>query len=100
MENKKTKVKYDKWFLVILAVLLWTIVNQLFSLTSWLPGNWANLNLWFKIIASCIATFGVCWVIKIYISNAKRQAARIFRIEQAIKDHPELAGIIKDIIGE
>jgi len=97
--SPKKKVKYDKWFLIILAVLLYTLVNQLFALTSWLPGNWANFSLWLKVIANGIATFGVIWVVRMYIINTRRQFRRNERLEKAVEEHPELKGIIKDIMG-
>ena len=96
---EKTKVKYDKWFLVVLAILLWTLANQMFSLTSWLPGNWANFNLWGKIAANFIAIFGVVWVTRMYVVNTKRQARRKDKIAAEIEKHPELEGIIKEIMG-
>ncbi len=99
MEKKKTKAKYDRWFLIVLAILLWTLVNQLFALCSWLPGNLASFNLWARIIANCIATFGVLWVIKMYIMNTKRQARRKDKIAEEIEKHPELKDILKEIMG-
>jgi len=100
METKpKKKVRYDLWFLIILVILLWTLAQQLFSFTGLFPEQIANINLWFKIIANCIAIFGVVWVMKMYLINTKKQARRKERMEQAIKKHPELNDIIKDIMG-
>ena len=96
---EKTKVKYDKWFLIVLAILLWSLVSQLFTLGSWLPGNWANLNLWLRIVANGIAVFGVVWVLRMYLRNTKRQARRKDRIAAEIEKHPELEGVIKEIMG-
>ena len=96
---EKKKVKYDMWFLIVLVILLWALVNQLFALCSWLPGNWADFNLWMRVVANCIAVFGVIWVFRMYISNTKRQARRNERVEKAIEEHPELKDIIKDIMG-
>lgn len=99
MEKPKKKVKYELWFLIVLAVLLWTLINQLFALCSWLPCDWANLNLWLRIVANCVATFGVLWVTRMYIINVKKQARRKERTEKAIEEHPELKDIINDIMG-
>lgn len=97
MKQKKIKPKYDKWFLVVLAILLWTLTGQLFTLASQLPNNWSNLNMWCKVIACTIALYGNIWVIRMYISNIKIQARRKNRIAQAIKEHPELESIINEI---
>ncbi len=97
--KSKTKVKYDYWFLIVLAVLLWTLANQMFSLTSWLPGNWANFNLWGRIAANFIAIFGVVWVTRMYVVNTRRQAKRKKRIATEIEKHPELEESIKRIMG-
>lgn len=106
METKpKTKVKYAKWFLIVLAILLYTLVRQLFEIAPWLLLNWACIDLWLRInfslriIANCIALFGVIWVIRMYIKNTKMQARRKERIGKAIEEHPELEGIIKNIMG-
>ncbi len=96
---EKTKVKYDKWFLMVLAILLWTLANQLFSLTSWFPGNWANFNLWGRVLANLIAVFGVVWVLRMYLRNTRRQAKRKDKIAAEIEKHPELEESIKRIMG-
>ena len=101
METKpKKKVKYALWFLVVLVVLLWTLLTQLFALCSWLPWNWGNINLWLKILANCIATFGGFWVLGRYIKDTKKQALRRDRIEKAIGRHPEFKDILNDIAGD
>jgi len=99
LEKPKTKVKYDRWFLIVLAILLWTLVRQLFGLTDILPGNWANINLWLRVAANLIAIFGVLWVIRMYVRNTKRQTRRNERIAKEVEKRPELKGIINDIIG-
>lgn len=105
MEKPKRKVKYDKWFLIILAILLYTLISQLFEIAPWLLLNWtgitwqSQLNLSLRVVALCIAIFGVIWVVKMYIINTKMQAGRNERTRKAIEEHPELKDIIKDIVG-
>ena len=99
-KEQKEKVGYSRWFLIILAIVLYTVITQLYALTTWLPGNWANFTLWSKIFASSIAAFGVVWIIRMYLKNTKRQFKRKLKIRQAIIDHPELAEVLKDILGE
>ena len=99
MEKTKTKVRFDKWFLVVLGIILWTLCSQAVNLALVLPGSWANFNLWCRLIACCIAIYGDVWVFRMYISNTKRQARRNEQIGKAIKEHPELKSIINDIMG-
>jgi len=74
--NKKVKPKLDKWFLIVLAVILWTLCSQMFNLASALSCNWANFNLWCRVIACGIAIYGDIWVFRIYISSAIKEAKR------------------------
>ena len=97
MAKLKKKVKYDKWFLIVLTILLWSLCRQLFGLIGVIPYDLANYGLWLRLVACGIAIFGVLWVVKMYIMNTKRQARRNERIEKAIRKYPELKGIIKDI---
>lgn len=105
MEKLKGKVKYDRWFLIILAILLYTLIRQLFEIAPWLLLNWIYIDLWprvnfsLRIVALCIAIFGVIWVVRMYISNTKRQARRNERTQKALEEHPELKGIINDTMG-
>ncbi len=98
MAKNKLKVKYDRWFLIVLTILTWALCNQLFALTSWLPVNWADISLWLRVVANLIALFGVLWVLKMYIINTRRQARRKEHIAEVIKNHPELADVIKEIM--
>ena len=97
-QKTKTKVKYDLWFLIVLLILLWSLVRQLFELCGILPYDIANFSLWLKIVANAIATFGVLWVTRMYIMNTKLQARRQDKIAKEIEKHPELESIIKDIM--
>jgi len=74
--NKKVKPKLDRWFLIVLAIILWTLCSQMFNLTSALAFNWTSFNLWCRVIACGIAIYGDIWVLRIYISGAIREAKR------------------------
>lgn len=95
--NKKVKPKLDKWFLVVLAILLWTLATQLFNLALLVSDNPANFNLWARIIGSGIAIYGAVWVIRIYIGSAIKKARKARKIEEAIEAHPELEELINDL---
>lgn len=99
MEKQKTKVKYDKWFLIVLVILLYTLMKLMIDLIGVIPYNLTNIGLWLRLAACLIAIYGNVWVFRMYISNTRRQARRNERTEKAIKEHPELKDIINDIAG-
>lgn len=76
MKQTKTKPKYDLWFLLVLAVMLYTVVTQLVNFCGLLAVNLLNLGLWARIIATGIATYGVIWIFQMYVKNTRDAARR------------------------
>ena len=70
-EDKKPKRKYDIWFLIILAVIVWSLARQLVDYAFLIPYNLSNISLWARTIATAIAIYGTIWITKIYIRQIK-----------------------------
>ena len=98
MEQRKKQLKYDKWFIMILGIMLWTLTSQLTNLAWLLPGNWLNLTLWSRVIASGLAIYGVVWVFRMYVSNLRRQTRRLRLLEEKLKDQPEIRALVVDVL--
>lgn len=67
----KLKSKYDLWFLIVLTIILWTVATLFVNHVLLLWGNYTNIGLWARTLATGLATFGAVWVIKIYLRSVK-----------------------------
>lgn len=99
-EEKKKRIKYDKWFVLVLLVLLWTLATQLIDIATVMPYNLTNISLWARLIASSVGLFGAVWVLRSTLTGAKKQQTRITKLDIALKDQPELRKQIIDILEE
>ena len=98
MTNKKARVKYDRWFLMVLAIMLWTLTSHLVGLLSLLPYNLANLNLWARTLASGLGIYGTIWVLRMYLTHVRQTARRIDELDEMLKDEPELKRKIIEVL--
>lgn len=98
MEQKRAKPRLDRWFLLVIAMMIWTLIMQVTSLGAQLAVNLADFYLWCRTIASVIALFGIIWVFRIYLSTAVNQARQIKALEEALKDQPEVKEIVINIL--
>jgi len=67
----RKRLKLDRWFMVFMALLLWTLSTILFRYAFDLPYNLANPQLWLRMMAIIIAIFGWVWLFKIYVASVK-----------------------------
>ena len=73
-EKKPRRYKFDKWFLCILAVLLWQLAYILFSKYAIaIPQNWTNFAFWLSMLAVIIAILGWIWLFRIYIRSVRTE---------------------------
>ena len=99
-EQKKAKVRYDKWFLIVLMILLFTLATNLVDLSRSLYYDWGNFNRWVRTIACLVAVFGNVWVIKLYLNSTRQKARRIEKLDAVLKDQPEIKAQIIEILKE
>lgn len=95
---KLTRPKTDRWFLIILGIMLYTLISQLWGFGSLLPGNWGNINLWLRILACIIAVYGDIWVIRIYLGSITKQKRQLDKLETELKNHNDVKKIVEDIL--
>jgi hypothetical protein len=70
----RRKLKLDRWFMVFMALLLWTLSTILFRYAFDLPYNLANYQLWLRMLAIIIAIFGWIWLFKIYVASVRAKS--------------------------
>ena len=71
MSEKKIKARYDYWFLMVLAVMLYSLTTAMVNYGSLLALNLANITLWARVLANAIAIFGVMWIFVIYVRSVR-----------------------------
>lgn len=66
------KPKYDLWFFIVLAIILWTLATQFINYVFLLiPLNLTNIGIWARTLATGIALFGAIWVTKVWLRSIK-----------------------------
>lgn len=68
---KVKRLKYDVWFLVVLAVILWSLATQLFNNATVLGLDLTNIHSWARTIATGLAVYGAFWILQIYLRSLK-----------------------------
>ena len=93
--NKK---RVDRWFVIILGIMLYTLASQLWGMGTMIAYNLGNFTFWMKIVGCLIAIYGNIWVIRIYLSSIIKQNRRMALLDEKLKGNPELQGIVRDIL--
>lgn len=84
----RPRLKLDKWFMVFMALLLWSLGNILFQSAFELPYNLTNPQIWFKMLGIIIAIFGWVWLFKIYVASVREKQGSLHLI--CLECHKEL----------
>lgn len=67
----RPRLKLDRWFMMFMALLLWSLSTILFRYAFDLPYNLLNPQLWFRMLGIIIAIFGWVWLFKIYVASVR-----------------------------
>lgn len=72
----------------------------MFDLAGKVPYDLGNFNLWCRTIACMVAVYGNVWIIRLYLQGTKKQSKRIEKLDEALKEYPELKAQIIEILKE
>jgi len=63
----KTKRKFDRWMILVFAILLWALGTILVQYGFMIPALYGSYQFWLRLIAVIIAVLGWIWVFRIYL---------------------------------
>lgn len=98
MKTTLPRQKKDKWFIVLLAIMLYSLVYMFVLNASLLPYNWGNFRLWVNVIALALSVYGDIWVFRIYLSSIVRHNKKIIELEEKLVNHPDIKKAVEDIL--
>lgn len=85
-KKPKAKLKLDKWFVILMAVLLWSLGTILFRDYAFqIPYFLADVSFWLRMVAVVFAIFLWMWLWRIYISEVRGRQEIIRNIGERLE---------------